>query len=58
MATCKGVPQGIFVIQFHPSGDRVALGGFDGHVRVYNPTTGKLLKDFVPVPITQQVASN
>jgi hypothetical protein len=30
----------------------LAVGGFDGKVRFYDPETGTMLKEFVPVPLT------
>jgi len=57
IASCKGHQAGIYALAFNPAGDRLAAGGFDGHVRIYNPGTGELLKDFIPVPITEAVTS-
>jgi mono/diheme cytochrome c family protein/DNA-binding beta-propeller fold protein YncE len=57
VASCKGHQAGIYAVAFNPAGDRLATGGFDGHVRIYNPATGELLKDFVPVPISEAVTS-
>ena len=56
-AACKGHQAGIYAVAFNPAGDRLATGGFDGHVRIYNAATGEMLKDFVPVPISQAVTS-
>jgi WD40 repeat protein len=56
-ASCKGHQAGIYAVAFNPSGDRLATGGFDGHVRIYNSATGEMLKDFIPVPITQEMSS-
>ena len=44
-------PHAIYTIRFHPQGDRLATGGFDGKVRVYETAGGKLLAEFLPVPI-------
>jgi WD40 repeat protein len=40
----------VFAVAFHPSGRVVASAGFDGMVRLHNPLTGKLIKEFSPVP--------
>ncbi len=57
LASCKGHQAGIYAVAFNPAGDRLATGGFDGHVRIYNSATGELVKDFVPVPLTVTVSS-
>lgn len=44
----------IFAVAFRPDGQQVAIGGFDGQVRLYDAKTGKLLKAFIPVPITAE----
>ena len=36
---------------YRPDGKQVASAGFDGLVRLNDPATGKLLKEFVPVPL-------
>ena len=41
----------MFAVAFRPDGKQVAVGGFDGKVRLYDATTGKLVKAFVPVKI-------
>jgi WD40 repeat protein len=57
VAVCRGHQAGIYALAFSPSGDRLATGGFDGHVRIYNAATGELVKDFIPVPITEAITS-
>jgi WD40 repeat protein len=57
VSACKGHQAGIYAVAFSPAGDRLATGGFDGHVRIYNPATGEMIKDFVPVPISEAVTS-
>jgi WD40 repeat protein len=57
VAACKGHQAGIYALAFSPTGDRLATGGFDGRVRIYNPATGELIKEFVPVPISEAVSS-
>ena len=36
---------------FRPNGKEIASGGFDGLVYLNDPQTGKLIKQFVPVPL-------
>ena len=43
---------GIYSVSFHPSGKTLASGGADGVVRLSDPATGKLIKEFIPVPLT------
>jgi WD40 repeat protein len=57
VASCKGHQAGIYAVAFNPAGDRLATGGFDGHVRIYNSGTGEMIKDFIPVPVSEAVSS-
>lgn len=45
------VPCGIFTLCFSPDGKTLAAAGYDGVVRLIEPNTGKLIKEFTPVPI-------
>jgi WD40 repeat protein len=45
-----GQKGGVFVVAFSPDGKTVASAGFDGVVRLNDPMTGKLIKEFIPVP--------
>jgi mono/diheme cytochrome c family protein len=56
VATCKG-QRGTYAVAFSPDGERLATGGFDGKVRVYEVKSGKLARDFVPVPVQTQLAA-
>jgi WD40 repeat protein len=47
----EGSKAGIYTVAFHPDGQQLAAGGFDGRVRIYATESGKLLREFVPVPI-------
>ena len=51
LATLKGTDAAIFALAFRPNSQQIATGGFDGTVRIFNTTSGELVKAFVPVPI-------
>jgi DNA-binding beta-propeller fold protein YncE/mono/diheme cytochrome c family protein len=55
-ATCKG-HKGTYAVAFSPDGEQLATGGFDGKVRVCEVKSGKLVRDFVPVPVETQTAA-
>jgi len=57
VAACTGHQAGIYALAFRPDGAHLATGGFDGHVRIYEVKSGKLLYDFVPVPIEKQMVA-
>jgi WD40 repeat protein len=40
----------VYAVSYHPDGKQVASAGFDGVVRLSDPQTGKLIKDFLPIP--------
>ncbi|MBI2827170.1 MAG: PD40 domain-containing protein [Planctomycetia bacterium] len=40
----------IYAVAYRPDGKQVATAGFDGMVRLWDPETGKLVKEFLPVP--------
>jgi WD40 repeat protein len=46
----------IYALAYRPDGKAVASAGFDGVVRINNPDDGKLITEFVPVPLTQKTA--
>jgi len=41
----------VYAVAFRPDGNHVASAGFDGVVRLNDPNTGKLIKEFVPVDV-------
>jgi WD40 repeat protein len=41
----------VYAVAFNPSGSTVAAGGSDGSVRLFDPKTGALQRQFIPVPI-------
>ena len=52
-----GVSSPVFAVAYRPDGQQIALGGFDGTIRLYDAKTGKLVKAFVPVKVTPVVAA-
>jgi len=42
---------GVYVVKWRPDGKEIASAGFDGVVRLSDPATGKVTKEFVPVPL-------
>ena len=46
-----GQPGPVYTVAYRPDGKMVAAAGFDGMVRLIDPDTGKLVKEFVPVPL-------
>ena len=53
----SGIDSPVFSVAYRPDGQQIALGGFDGKVRLYDAKTGKLVKAFVPVKVTPAVAA-
>ena len=46
------LPQGgVYAVSFRPDGKILAAGGADGLVRLFNPETGSLVKEFAPVTV-------
>ena len=43
----------IYSVSFRPDGQQIASAGFDGTVRLSDPKTGKVIKEFVPVPLVR-----
>ncbi len=46
-----GEPGGVYTATFNHDGSVIAAGGFDGKVLLINVADGKLLKEFIPVPV-------
>ena len=47
----------VYDLAFRPDAQQVAVVGFDGMVRLFDPTTGKLVTEFSAVPLTPDVAA-
>lgn len=57
VAECAGPLGPVYSVAFRPDDLEVAAAGFDGVVRFFDPSTGQLLRQFLPVPLTpRQVA--
>lgn len=54
VSTFKGINGPIYALAYHPSGNVVASAGFEGTVHLSDPTTGALIRDFVPVPLKKE----
>lgn len=51
-ATLKGHTEWIYALAFRPDGERLATAGYEGLVRIYELREGKLVRAFLPVPIS------
>jgi WD40 repeat protein len=57
IAKYNGEPGGVYAATFNHDGSVIAAGGFDGKVLLINAADGKLLKEFVPVPLASGQSS-
>jgi WD40 repeat protein/mono/diheme cytochrome c family protein len=51
VAKLEGQKGPVYAVAWRRDGKQVASAGFDGVVRLSDPATGKLIKEFVPVPL-------
>jgi WD40 repeat protein len=51
VATLEGQKGAVNAVAFRRDGKQIASAGFDGVVRLNDAQTGKLIKEFVPVPL-------
>lgn len=56
VSTLQGEHGPVYALAFRPDGKAIASAGFDGVVRINNPDDGKLIREFVPVPLTVKSA--
>ena len=47
----------VYCVAYRRDGKEIASGGFDGAVRLNAPDSGKLLKEFIPVPLVPTSAA-
>lgn len=51
ITTLEGERGPVHAVAYRPDGQQVASAGFDGVVRLNDPKTGKLIREFVPCPL-------
>ena len=56
VSTLQGERGPIYALAYQPDGKAIASAGFDGTVRINNPDDGKLIREFVPVPLAVKTA--
>jgi DNA-binding beta-propeller fold protein YncE/mono/diheme cytochrome c family protein len=52
LSTLQGQKGAVYALAYRPDGKQVASAGFDGLIRLNDPDTGKLIKEFLPVTLT------
>lgn len=57
VSTFQGIQGAIYAAAFHPAGLKAASAGFDGVVRINDVNSGKLIREFVPCPLSKDVTS-
>ena len=56
LAKLEGQGGPVYTLDYSPDGKIIVSAGFDGHVRLNDAETGKLIKDFIPVPLEERTA--
>jgi WD40 repeat protein/mono/diheme cytochrome c family protein len=54
--TCEQVSGPMYAVTWRPDGKAVASGGFEGKIYLHDPATGKLVKSFNAVPMSEKRA--
>jgi WD40 repeat protein len=57
VATLEGQHGAVYCVAFRQDGKEVASGGFDGMVRINDAESGKLIREFVPIPLAAETAA-
>jgi WD40 repeat protein len=57
VAKLEGQGGAVYDLAFSPDGKAIASAGFDGRVRLNEADTGKLIKEFNPVPLQETTAN-
>ncbi|MBI3469380.1 MAG: hypothetical protein HY000_40780 [Planctomycetes bacterium] len=57
IAECEGQRGPVYAVAFRRDGREVASSGFDGLIRLNDPETGKLIKEFQAAPLTTEIAA-
>ena len=52
LAASASFPTGIYAVDFHPDGERLAVAGGDGLIRILNAEDGSLAGIFLSAPVT------
>jgi WD40 repeat protein len=52
VAALQGEHGPVYALAYRNDGKAIASAGFDGVVRINNPDDGKLIREFVPMPLT------
>lgn len=57
LSAFQGTHGAVYAVAFHPAGVNAASAGFDGVVRINDVNSGKLIREFVPCPLSKDVTS-
>ena len=56
LATLTGAGGPVYAVAYKPDGSIIAAGGSDGLVRLFDPKTGSLIRQFIPVPVSSSTS--